>query len=442
MTEELLLYSDATGNRLPYVANLVLAELGGYTYRLTDSKSEFLYFHGPKINYSQRRITEDEFHIIPVQLLYETGIHKQVIDVFELKEYPAFFRTPIESNWPFDIFAATFYLVSRYEEYLPFQPDEYGRFPHQSAAAFVNGFLHRPLINEWVVGLKKKLQVWFPNLWSRENYFKFVPTYDIDIAYSYLHKGWQLNMAGALRSISKMDFASVIDRIQVLSGSKKDPFDVYEWLYALHLKYRLKPVYFFLVAARRLAYDRNILPTEKAMVDLIVHHAMGYKIGIHPSWQSGDNQELVDSEKKTLEEISGIAITNSRQHYIRMTLPETYQLLDSMGITDEYSMGFGSINGFRASISSAFAWYDLSRNMATQMKVHPWCFMDANSFYEQKYIPAQAYEELGYYHQVVKKVNGQMITIWHNNFFGTDPAFKGWREVYELFLKEVVYWDV
>jgi hypothetical protein len=39
-------------------------------------------------------------------------------------------------------------------------------------------------------------------------------------------------------------------------------------------------------------------------------------------------------------------------------------------------------------------------------------------------------------------VKGLMITIWHNNFFGSDPAFKGWKEVYELFLEEVVYWDI
>ena len=35
-----------------------------------------------------------------------------------------------------------------------------------------------------------------------------------------------------------------------------------------------------------------------------------------------------------------------------------------------------------------------------------------------------------------------MISIWHNNFFGDDPLFKGWKEVYELFLEEVVYWDL
>ena len=68
--------------------------------------------------------------------------------------------------------------------------------------------------------------------------------------------------------------------------------------------------------------------------------------------------------------------------------------------------------------------------------------MDANSYYEQKYTPARAMDELMHYYRQVKKVNGLMITIWHNSFLGTDPAFAGWREVYEVFLKEEVFWDM
>jgi hypothetical protein len=68
--------------------------------------------------------------------------------------------------------------------------------------------------------------------------------------------------------------------------------------------------------------------------------------------------------------------------------------------------------------------------------------MDANAFYEQKLTPSQAFTEIQYYHDVIKKIDGTMISIWHNNFFGNDPLFKGWTEVYEVFLDEVVYWDL
>ncbi len=386
----LLIYSDAPGNRWPYIAKLLIGELGGYAYKITNNQKEFIAFNGCRLNYSRNRITEDEFHIIPAGLLWEENISVQNIEVFDCKDYPAFFKSPVESNWPFDIFAASFFLVSRYEEYLPFTPDEYGRYPHTGSVAYINGFLHRPLVNEWITGLKKKLLNWFPALWSTENFFRFIPTYDIDIAYSYLHKEWKLNLAGAMKSVSRLDFRALTDRIQVLAGNRKDPFDVYEWLYALHLKFRLKPVYFFLVAEKRKDYDRNILPSEKAMQELIQHHALGYNIGIHPSWQSGDEPGLINSEKKLLECITGMDVETSRQHYIRMKLPETYRLLLGAGIKNEYSMGYGSINGFRASISSTYQWYDLGSESVSALNIFPYCFMVANSFYEQNFTPAQA----------------------------------------------------
>ena len=178
------------------------------------------------------------------------------------------------------------------------------------------------------------------------------------------------------------------------------------------------------------------------MQELIRYHASGYNVGIHPSWQSGDDDALLPQEIKTLEDIIGRKVMYSRQHYIRLTLPGTYRRLIEMGIHNEFSMGYGSINGFRASIASPFYWYDLSREEKTSLLIYPFCFMDANAYHEEKLTPAQAFNEIRYYHDTIKKVNGTMITIWHNNFFGSDKMFEGWKEVYELFLKEVVYWDL
>jgi hypothetical protein len=101
-------------------------------------------------------------------------------------------------------------------------------------------------------------------------------------------------------------------------------------------------------------------------------------------------------------------------------------------------MGYGSINGFRASLSSPYYWYDLPAEKETALLLFPYCFMDANSFYEQKLTPEQALEEMGHYYNMVKKVNGTFIMIWHNSFLSTDPLFTGWRDVYEKFIKEMV----
>ena len=64
--------------------------------------------------------------------------------------------------------------------------------------------------------------------------------------------------------------------------------------------------------------------------------------------------------------------------------------------------------------------------------------MEANSFFEQRSTPQQALEEMRHYFREVKKVNGMLITIWHNTFLGTEPLFSGWRDVYARFVKEVM----
>jgi hypothetical protein len=63
--------------------------------------------------------------------------------------------------------------------------------------------------------------------------------------------------------------------------------------------------------------------------------------------------------------------------------------------------------------------------------------MDANSFYEQKFSAQQALDEMRHYYKTIKSVNGTLVMIWHNNFLGTDRSFKGWKEIYEQFIKEI-----
>ena len=150
---------------------------------------------------------------------------------------------------------------------------------------------------------------------------------------------------------------------------------------------------------------------------------------------------MLKEELEWLEIVAERKIIHSRQHYIRMSLPQSFQELIRCGIDKDFSMGYGSINGFRASVCASFSWYDLQNEKATGLRLYPFCYMDANSFFEQKHSPKEAYTELVQYYDTVKKLNGLFISIWHNNMLGTDPQFKGWPEMFELFMKETVYWD-
>ncbi len=435
----MLFYSVHKNPRLDYVLDLVSNEIFNEPFVQTNDLSVFKSFTGAKLNYSPERISETEFYVSPHRLLFETGISEQQIIRFDAFGRPAFFQS--EGDFPFDIFAAVFFLVSRYEEYLSFQPDKYDRFPHQASVAFRENFLDFPIINYWLDDFKKTLGRKFPGLIFRMKDFKFIPSYDIDVAYSYKLKGLKRNLGGFCRSLVKGQWDYLLDRWDVLFNKKKDPFDSYEWLDSLHLYCRTRAYYFFLMAGKQNGVDKNISPDKPEMKSLIAYHAAGYTVGIHPSWQSGDEEAILLNEVDKLKKIIGSPVKYSRQHYIRMRLPQTYRGLIKAGIDKDFSMGYGATNGFRASIASSFYWYDLMEEKKTGLMLFPFCFMDSTSFYENRLSPGSALSELMDYYRKIKQVNGLMVTIWHNHFFGSDPMFAGWKEVYEVFLKDQIYWD-
>ncbi|MDB5192056.1 MAG: hypothetical protein JWQ96_1619 [Segetibacter sp.] len=431
---QLLIYTTQASPRVEYIFSTLLPALGITDYQITTDLNTFKNFSGAKINYSFEQV-ENTYSIQPASLLFENEIKQQQIDCFDWNGYKAFFKTG--GDLPFDIFAASFYLLSRYEEYLPHQLDMYGRFAHENSLAFKEGFLQFPLINLWLQKLGKSLKQKFPSLLLQPADFRFIPTYDIDIAWSYKHKGVVRNVGGLVKSIMKGEWANAIERMKVLQGAS-DPFDSYKWLDEVHKNLTEKPLYFFLLAQQNKGYDKNILPTKPELQALVKEVSTKYNVGIHPSWQSGDDSKLLNEEVILLENITSRSIIKSRQHYIRMMLPTTYRQLIQAGITEDYSMGFGSINGFRASYCLPYKWYDLEKEETTNLTLFPFCYMEANSFYEQHYSTAQASTELEHYYNITKSVGGLLITIWHNHFLGTDRMFAGWKEVYEKFLQKFV----
>lgn len=431
----MVLYIQDNNPRIQYISAFIGDQITGSIFEITTDQEYFKSFDGPKINYSNNKLCENEFWLLPYSLLFETGTREHSIESFSFENTIAIFKTG--GDIPFDIFAASFYLLSRYEEYLPHAKDIYERYAHENSIAFREGFLHLPVVDQWIVIFTEKLISKFPSLTVKLRRFTFIPTYDIDEAYSYQYKNFARNFAGAMKAIFRGKWNLVSERWNVLKGRIPDPFDSYFWIDQINERYNLDPIYFFLVAARNGKYDRHILPSHNAIRKLIQQHSRRYETAVHPSWQSGHENSLLATEISTIEGMTGKKVVASRQHYIHFSLPETYRLLAENGIDREYSMGYGSINGFRASVATPFDWYDLENEQVTKLKIFPFCFMEANSFFEQEMSTDEALKELIQYYEVVKSVNGTLITVWHNTFLGTSELFKGWRESYEAFLAYV-----
>ena len=357
----MILYTHSASPRLQYIIDFIGKELQTGPVKIISSAEEFNGSSDIKLNYSDNRISENELWFKPHGLLFETGIRTQNVECFETNGNKAFFRT--EGDLPFDIFAASFYLLSRYEEYLPHSKDMYGRYAFENSLAHREKFLNLPLVNTWLKDFRSRLSTKFASsidfgITATDYRLSFIPTYDIDIAWSYKHKGWWRNAGGLLRSLFTGQWSRLAERLSVLRGKVKDPFDSFGWLNKLHEEHQLKPYYFFLVPETRGRYDKNISPSTKAMQDLVRDHVIRYPIGVHPSWKSGDDVVLLKKEIETLTHLNGTRLFHPANIIYPLYLPDDIRLIDNVsGSTD----GYGSVNGFRASVFRLF-WYDLERN--------------------------------------------------------------------------------
>lgn len=425
----MLIYTPNITARIRYILDYFNEKLL-WQAELTDDAEYFASYKNQKLNYSDERIDAAELYIKPAGLLHETGLRKQFIECFDWKNVKAFYKA--DDDFGFDIFSASFYLITRYEEYLEHEPDEYGRYAHWNSLAWKEGFLQKPLIDTWLLHFVEVLKSKFSDFKLQTSNFKFLPTYNIDIAWSYKHKGLWRSIAASIKNTK-----SISHRIKVMQGKEKDPFDSYEWMNELHKQHELKPVYFFLLAEENSRYDKNILPKQKALQQLVYSTAQQYSIGLHPSTKSNVIKEMLLKEKQSLETISKQTIKLTRHHYILFHLPHSYRELINAGFTDDYSMGYGTVNGFRASTSHSYLWYDLEKEESTALRIHPYAYMEANSFYELHQSAQEALAEMLQLCNEVKKVNGTFISIYHNHFLGTDEMFKGWKEMYEEFVNEI-----
>lgn len=429
----ILIYTKHSTTRLQYVFQLIFNQLLGLSFEITHDLKTFQNSPLPKFTYTAHPIQNTLFFKV-TGLLFEKQISRQVFDVKKHHHLPAFyFHNDDRAVLPFDIFALIFYLVSRYEEYTTTEKDEHGRFSAKQSLAYQYGFLHQPLVNEWVIELKYILKRYFPQLEFREPTYQFTPTYDIDYAWSYLNKGFLRTIGAYSKSILKGG-KDLKQRLSVQLGKEEDPYFTFDYLDELHTRYELQPLYFFLVGQFG-KYDKNISIQNQAFQKLIQQTAEQYEVGIHPSYQSNTDFKILKKELRSLELVTRNLIESSRQHFLKLEFPKTYQNLIKLGVKSDYSMGYASDVGFRASIAQPFYWFDLSKNETTDLWIVPFQLMDVTLKNYLKLSPEQAIIKAKQIIENTKAVNGHLITLFHNNSFCEQEGWEGWKAVYEQILE-------
>jgi hypothetical protein len=429
MQEPLLIFVSKLNARIDYIFKYIFRDVVQVPFVFTESEAKYTNHIGPKLKYAHAN-TEAGLYMQPVALLMQTDIDVQSITVEKQNEMPVFFST--DSNvLGFDIFAASFYLVTRYEEYYNYAPDIYKRYPHTESIAFKNNFLHLPLVNVWVAQLIQAIKQHYPALQATVPAYKHLRTYDIDMAFCYKHKGIKRQGAAILAELLKGKFKAMAQRFNVLQNKVADPFDTFSLLSQLHIGCTTKPIFFFLVGKHG-KFDKNISIEKPIMQQIIKNDVATYAdIALHPSYLSEESENILIGEKNNLEKVIGHNITKSRQHYIKNKIPQTYITLLKNGITEEYSMGYGTTNGFRASTCTPYRWFNLQTNKVENLVIYPFCWMDTNSLYKQNLTAQEASLEYNTYKLYCQQYGGTFISIWHNSSIGEATPWQGWQSFFK-----------
>jgi len=428
----MIIYAENITPRLKYICSFIFEERMNIEISFISSEKELQDVSQPAIVYGDE-ILEGYFCINAAGLILEDSIRQMKPECAGMAETAELFPVA-KGNLSFDVFSACFYILSRYEEYLSFPEDVHGRFPASESLACKNGFLDWPVVNIWVEKLREKLSAFYPGMDFGKPTSSYLLSIDVDQAWDVRNKGLFRTLGGFARAFLNFNFKEINYRIAVLLGKWHDRFDTFSWISDNHSDNEL--IMFFLLADYS-RYDKNIPPSDKEFKALVNKLSKRFKTGIHPSYFSSEKSEKNALEKARLEEFTGKDVIASRQHYLRLRFPSTYRHLINAGITEDYSMLFADLPGYRAGTSYPFRWYDLAKEQETSLMIFPPCIMERTLKDYMKLNRKEALELLLEFVDKTEAYGGCFIPIWHNDSVSGKGEWKGWDEVYREMHKQL-----
>lgn len=421
------IFSSDNGPRLTYITTQVFTRWLGQEIHWYNNAQEFGKSEGVKINYSNQSVKAD-IQIIPSGLLNETGVSTKLPEVDKVKNIPVLFPTNDLNVFPFDIFSAMFWMLSRMEEYEFEEKDRFKRFSAYQSMAYRANFLDIPVIDAWLdifihALLPEKAKVFHLDS------FKFSCTIDVDNAYAIYGKPYWRQVLASVRDVLSGKPGFISKRWKIWRGHEPDPYDTYKFIEETSQAHRVSVTFFYLLGDYG-KHDRN-LTWDSKVLKKVIHNNMNWsKTGIHPSFGSFNNAKLIQRDAQRLKEIGGVRVNQSRQHYLRCRFPYTFNYLLEAGIRNDYTLGFHDLTGYRAGTGRAFHFYDLTAENETELIFHPFVLMDGTFHDYMKISAEKALEKTEEIFATARKYGTPVCTLWHNDTVNDHGIWKGWRKVF------------
>lgn len=341
----------------------------------------------------------------------------------------------VETN--LDIIASSFFMVSRYEEVTINTKDQFGRFPATASLAYKEGFLDRPIVNEyiellwdWLDGLNLGFKRKKP--WGSTD-FAVCLTHDMDDITRYRWVPPLIAIKNAIVSGDiKRGWWICTDYLKTKARLKSDPYhDAFDYIVNLERKYGFASSFYFKADGERYSPDA---PYLKEIVVQLQNN--GFEAGIHPGDNAYNNRDILALEKEKLEEIAGGKISGGRQHYLKWKVPASWREWEAVGLLYDATLGFADHEGFRCGICYPFRPFDLFENRVIDLWEVPLTVMDGTLDSYRGLTPQQSIEILVHLLDTVEKYNGVFVFLWHNTCM-CELFTPGWKDCFEDFYHEI-----
>lgn len=413
-------YSQKYSAALSYILDILFAGKAA----LTTNIDEYTKNEGYKISYTHQAIENSDLHIIPHELLFRKNMLEQDIPIFE-NEVWSDCQLPQKN----DVFALSFYIISRLEEYYITDTDIHDRFEAHRSILFAQG-LETPWIDVWSELLKEKVKKSNSTIHFPSSLYKNILTLDIDHAYLFKGKGILRQSASLAKNLLVAD-GNLNREWRQFMRTSIDPYDTYMYVRRKVLEYGNETYFFLLVSDYKKPYDTPIPLHSKEYQHLLMTLRSIGKIGLHPGYESHKSIEIVRKERNRLQEQIPTTLISVRQHFLKMKMPVTFQKMIDLGFTEEFSMAYATHVGFRAGTCRPFHWFDCKYNTVTTLKIVPTTCMDGTlNEYSQMSIE-EAIEKVRSLKNTCRKYNGNFVSLWHNHSLSETQHWQGWRAVFE-----------
>jgi hypothetical protein len=325
------------------------------------------------------------------------------------------------------IFASSFFMLTRWEEYAAAERDAHDRFPGGSALSCKFNFINRPVVNEYVEMLwNMMLKLGADEKWRKPGHFEIIPTHDVDRVYFN-------NQFKKIFGDVFIDFKPQNAVKRIYYDLKRDnKYDTFNWLMEISEKNNLTSRFYFLSDGLP-KEDRGFLLRDKFITQLkekII--SRGHILGFHPGYDTYNDIGEWVRQKKLLEDTFNVSLSEGRQHFLRMAVPATLQVWEDNGMVTDSTLGYSSQAGFRCGTANEFSMFNAVTRKSMTLKERPLIFMDET--FRQRKKPAESLDNarkaMNYYKAVCKKYDMPLTILFHNN--NLEPLrWKGWKEFYE-----------